>query len=89
MGLLGILGEAARESYDSLKKDPAGNISNAMYSMNDKYERKKEQVYEAGERKARTLSDEQLRRHAQTLKKSGNVIGQEIAQREMERRGLR
>ena len=42
MGLLGILGEAARESYDSFKKDPAGNISNAMYSMNDKYERKKD-----------------------------------------------
>lgn len=86
MGLFSFLGDAAKESYDNFKKDPAGNISNALYSMNDKYEKKK--VYKVGERKARQFSDDKLNRYSRNAQQSGNKIAQEIAQREMDRRGL-
>lgn len=88
MGLLGFLGEAAKESYENFKKDPAGHISDAVYDLNEKYERNKEHVYKVGEQKARTLTDDQLRRHEKRMEQSGNAVGQEIARREMERRGL-
>lgn len=88
MGLFSFLGDVAKESYNDFKKDPAGNISDLLYSMNDEYEKKKKQVYEVGERKARQCSDDELRRYSRNAQQSGNKIAQEIAQREMNRRGL-
>jgi vacuolar-type H+-ATPase subunit H len=88
MGLFDALGDMAREKYEGFRDDPEGTISRAVSNsvdhMNKRYEEKKEGIIRTAERKARTLSDEQLDR----LEREGNEFGSEAARREKDRRGI-
>ncbi len=92
MGLFDVLGDMARDKIDSFKEDPAGNIertvTRSINKFNDECEKKRSEIIRTGEKKARTFSDEQLRAYARNADSSGNQFAQEIAQREMERRGM-
>lgn len=58
----------------------------------ESYEKKCQQTYDrvmkAGERKARSVSDEELRRYSNKVNREGNKIGMEIARKEMQRRNM-
>ena len=92
MGFFDSLGDMARSKYDSFKEDPYGSVSRTVSSsidrMNSSYEKKKEDVIRTGSRKARELSDDQLYAYSSRMDREGNSIGQEVARREMERRGV-
>lgn len=92
MGLFDMLGDMARDKIDSFKEDPAGNIertvSRSVTKFNSECEKKRSDIIRTGEKKARTLSDAELRAYARNADSSGNQFAQEIAQREMERRGM-
>jgi hypothetical protein len=85
MGLFDALGEMARNKYEGFKEDPAGTVSRAYSNMNDRYEKKREDIVSQGAKKARSFSDDELYRYAD---RAENSIQRDIAQREMERRGL-
>lgn len=92
MGLFDTLGDMARNKIDEFKEDPAGNIertvSRSMSKFQNDLEKKTQDIARTAEKNARTMSDSQLRAYAQKVESSGSQLGMEIAQREMERRGM-
>lgn len=81
------------KKYDDFMSDPASNISSAVSRgvthLNDSYIEKVERAQKIGERKARSVSDEELRRYSDKVSREGNTMGMEIVRKEMERRNMR
>lgn len=92
MGFFDTLGDMARDKIDSFKEDPAGNmertVTHTLNKMNSEIQKKESDIIRTGEKKARTLSDEQLRVYARNADNSGNQYAQQIARNEMDRRGM-
>ena len=91
MGFFDSLGDMARSKYDSFKEDPYGSVSrtvsNSAQYMNRRYEEEKEKIIKTGASKARSMSDDELRRYADRADSEGNSLRQAIADREKARRG--
>lgn len=57
-----------------------------MDYMNKRYEEQREKVISTGERKMRSMSNDQLDRYEARANAEGNALRQEIAQRARDRR---
>ena len=55
--------------------------------MNRRYEEEREKIIKTGASKARSMSDDELRRYADRADSEGNALRQAIADREKARRG--